>query len=152
MSTRPSPARGAVTAGTLSAVLAAGSLVAPASVAAAVPAGTAVRAEVLVATLVSSGDPNGSGSATIRLKPARKRVCATLTWRRIKTPVAAHIHRVSDGSIAVDLTSAVPDGTGCARGVPRSTIRAILDRPRRYYVNVHNAPYPAGAVQGTLHR
>ena len=149
MSTRSSTTRGALTAGTLTALLWAGSLVALA------PAGAAVSpvpAETLRATLASSGDPNGSGSATIRLAPARKRVCATLTWRRIKTPVAAHIHRVSDGSIAVDLTAAVPDGTGCARGVPRSTIRAILNRPRRYYVNAHNATYPAGAVQGTLHR
>lgn len=149
MSTFSSRTRGAVASGALTALIAAGSLATPAPALTAMPA---ERAVVLGATLVSSGDPNGSGSASVRFEPARKRVCATLRWRRIKTPVAAHIHRAADGAVAVDLTSAVPDGTGCARGVRRSTIRAILDRPRRYYVNVHNAPYPAGAVQGTLHR
>lgn len=117
-----------------------------------VAATPAEGATVLKASLRSSGDANGSGSATIRLMTARKRVCADLSWRRIDAPAAAHIHRASDGAVVVDLTSSVADGTGCATGVRRSVIRAIIDRPRKYYVNVHNATYPAGAVQGTLHR
>ena len=32
----------------------------------------------------------------------------------------------------------------------RRLIRRIAERPGRYYVNVHNRAYPAGAVQGTL--
>lgn len=113
---------------------------------------SAERATVLTTSLRSSGDPNGSGSATIRLAPARTRVCADLSWRRIEAPDAAHIHRVSDGTVVVDLTSSVADGTGCTTGVRRRLIRTILASPRQYYVNVHNATYPAGAVQGTLHR
>lgn len=146
MSHRPSR----VTATALTVLLTAGSgavLASPGQAAA-----PAERATVLMARLHSSGDPNGSGSATVRLMTARKRVCADLSWRRIQAPAAAHIHRASDGAVVVDLTAAVGDGTGCTTGVRRSLIRAIIASPRRYYVNVHNTTYPAGAIQGTLHR
>lgn len=146
MSNRPSR----VTATALTVLLTAGSgavLASPGQ--AATPA---ERATVLTTSLRSSGDPNGSGAATIRLITARKRVCADLSWRRIQAPAAAHIHQASDGAVVVDLTSSLADGTGCTPGVRRSLIRAIIASPRKYYVNVHNATYPAGAIQGTLHR
>jgi len=52
----------------------------------------------------------------------------------------------------VDLTGSVTGGANCATGVSRPLIRRILEHPRRYYFNVHNDAYPAGAIQGTLHR
>jgi len=109
---------------------------------------------VLRATLTSSGDPNGSGDALVRLNKPRKRVCAVLDWSKIQTPQAAHIHARSDGSIKVDLTKAAtsPDGAGCTSNVKKKLIAKIIDHPGRYYVNVHNATYPAGAIQGNLHR
>lgn len=136
-----------VTATALIVLLSAGSGAASAAQASA----PAERATVLTTSLRGGGDPDGSGSATIRLMTARKKVCANLSWRRIEAPSAAHIHRASDGTVVVDLTSSLADGTGCTRGVRRSVIRAIIASPRKYYVNVHNATYPAGAVQGTLH-
>lgn len=139
-----------VTAAVLTVLLATGAGVAAASPGQALS--SAQSATVLTTSLASSGDPNGSGSATIRLMPARKRVCADLTWRRIQAPAAAHIHQASDGAVVVDLTSSLKDGSGCATGVSRGMIRAIIAHPRRYYVNVHNATYPAGAIQGTLRR
>lgn len=106
----------------------------------------------LSATLVPSGDPDGSGHAMLTLNKSKRKVCATIHWSGIADPTFAHIHKRSDGSVVVDLTGAVTGGAKCTRGVARSTIRRIVDRPRRYYVNVHNAPYPAGAIQGRLHR
>ncbi|MFC7496575.1 MULTISPECIES: CHRD domain-containing protein [unclassified Nocardioides] len=114
---------------------------------------SAERAVVrLETTLRPSGDSNGSGEAHFTLNKARKRVCATVEWRGIQRPDAAHIHRKSDGGIVVDLVGSVTGGPKCATGVPKATIAKILDSPRRYYFNVHNATYPAGAIQGTLHR
>jgi hypothetical protein len=37
-------------------------------------------------------------------------------------------------------------------GVDRSLIKAIIQYPEEYYVNVHNMPYPAGALRGQLSR
>ena len=107
---------------------------------------------VLSATLTPSGDADGSGHAMLTLNEAKRKVCATIHWAGIADPAFAHIHKKSDGSVVVDLTGAVTGGARCTRGVARSTIRQIVDRPGRYYVNVHNAPYPAGAIQGKLHR
>ena len=69
--------------------------------------------------------------------------------------VAAHIHRRSDSSIAVDLITAPASGerfTGCTEDVSKALIRRILRKPKRFYVNVHTTPFPGGAVQGTLRR
>jgi len=110
-----------------------------------------VGATVLSTHLTHSGDPDGSGSATVRLRPGAGRVCASISWTGIDDPSAAHIHRASDGFVLVDLTGAVTGGSRCV-DAPRAVIRRIALHPRRYYVNVHNATYPAGAVQGTLHR
>jgi CHRD domain len=110
------------------------------------------RATVLKARLSASGDPDGAGRATLRLDRGRGRVCAAVSWQEIDAPDAAHIHRHSDGSIVVDLTSSVTGGAACVTGVSKALITRIARHPRRYYVNVHNEDYPAGAIQGTLHR
>lgn len=99
-----------------------------------------------------AGDPDGRGRAVFRLYRAKRKVCARVTWSMIGTPTAAHIHRRSDGGIVVDLTGSVTDGPRCARQVPRPLIRRIANHPPRYYFNVHNAAYPAGAIEGRLHR
>lgn len=121
----------------------------------AAPAGAAVKR--LEANLRGSAatDADGRGTAKLRLNRERRRVCFTITVRNIDDVVAAHIHRRSDGSIAVPLIEAPVSGnrfTGCMEDVARSQIRRIVRRPRRFYVNVHTTPYPGGAIQGTLRR
>ena len=118
----------------------------------ALPAAYASAPVTLMANLRASGDADGSGHVTIKLNKAKKKVCATATWTNIATPNAAHIHRKSDGGILVDLSGSVTGGAQCATGVSRKKIQKILDHPGRYYFNVHNVPYPAGAIQGNLHR
>lgn len=117
-------------------------------------ASPAPRAAVqrLETTLRPSGDPDGSGEAHFTLNKARKKVCATVSWQNVQQPDAAHIHRVSDGSIVVDLTGSVTGGSKCRTGVPKRVIRKLLAHPENFYFNVHNPTYPAGAIQGTLRR
>ena len=140
------------TALVLAAALLPTSVSATAALAGPAVAATAAAPVTLYATLSPSGDSNGRGSATVRLNRQTQRVCATLDWSRIGRPNAAHIHRKSDGGIVVDLTNAIGDGSGCTTGVGKRIIRRIVEHPRRYYVNVHNRAYPAGAIQGTTHR
>ncbi|WP_309650739.1 CHRD domain-containing protein [Nocardioides sp.] len=128
-------------------------LPAPASGDVAAGSGHPRRAAVeLTTTLRPSGDPDGVGRARVTLNRARARVCADVTWRRIQSPDSAHLHRRSDSQVVVDLSTAVTGGARCTTGVRRSLIRAIAAHPRRYYLNVHNATYPAGAIEGTLRR
>jgi CHRD domain len=128
----------------------------------AAPAGAAVQR--LQASLSGSqetapgGDPDGTGNAKLRLNRAERRVCYTLRVRDIDGVVAAHIHRGRRGvagGIAVELIGSPRSGTrftGCTEGVARSLIRAIVRRPRRFYLNVHTGDYPAGAVRGQLRK
>ena len=118
---------------------------------AAVDAAGQVPGVRLDTALHATGDPDGTGHATVRLNRSAGRVCAEITWSRIGTPTAAHIHRASDGAVKVDLTGSVTGGARCTTGVAPRLVGRITEHPRRYYVNVHNQTYPAGAIQGTLH-
>jgi hypothetical protein len=123
------------------------------------------RATLLTASLSGSqevpgpGDPDGSGRAFVRL--AGDQACFLLDWTRIGAPTRAHIHvgpRGVAGAIVVPFFEAptgLPDTlhavAGCVQ-VDRDLARAIAADPRGYYVNIHTAEFPGGAIRGQLHR
>jgi CHRD domain len=100
------------------------------------------------------GDPNGRGSFTAIVDG--NRLCYGLTNRNIEDPAAAHIHRGRSGvagDIVVPLeqpSSGDPGASSDCVRVARSASRAILQNPNRYYVNVHTAGFPDGAIRGQL--
>jgi CHRD domain len=101
------------------------------------------------------GDPNGTGTATIRLNQGRGKVCFVLTASNITLPaIAAHIHVGSAtvaGPVVVGLLP--PDATGMSGGcvdASKALIKAIRKNPSNYYVNVHTSDFPAGAIRGQL--
>ena len=99
------------------------------------------------------GDPDGSGTASLRINPGQEEVCFTLTATDIAPAFAAHIH-VGDATVAgpVVVGLAPPtsgSSTGCV-SADRDLLLEILMNPENYYVNVHNADYPAGALRGQL--
>ncbi|MGH3035474.1 MAG: CHRD domain-containing protein [Gaiellaceae bacterium] len=107
------------------------------------------------------GDPNASGTASLRLNPGQGEVCFDLSWADIDGEVfAAHIHVApagSPGPIVVPLFTGSFVGTGnlsdCVEGVDRGLIRVIIQNPEAYYVNVHSRPnFPGGAIRGQLSR
>jgi hypothetical protein len=100
------------------------------------------------------GDPDGWGHAIIKLNPQRNTVCYILHVRRIAPATAAHIHVGGPdvaGPVVVPL-EAPTDGhsRGCVQNIDPGLMRELRQNPRDYYVNVHNAEYPAGAVRGQL--
>jgi hypothetical protein len=100
------------------------------------------------------GDPDGSGQATVKLNIHKQEVCYELEVWDIEPAVAAHIHvgRASVAGPVVIPLDPPTDGhsSGCATGVDKGLIRAIIRDPNLYYVNVHTPSYPAGAVRGQL--
>jgi hypothetical protein len=102
------------------------------------------------------GDPDGSGQADFTLNQGQGQVCFEITLADITLPATgAHIHVAPEGvpgPVVVPLTPPDASGSssGCVEDVDRDLIKAIRQDPAGYYVNVHNADFPDGAVRGQL--
>jgi hypothetical protein len=96
----------------------------------------------------SGGDPDGYGAALLAIDD----VALTISWlilvRDISLPpIAAHIH---NGPAGVDGPVVIPFAglSGSKQVAP--ALASLLADPSNWYVNVHNADYPGGAVRGQL--
>jgi hypothetical protein len=125
----------------------------------AAPAGPRPVAKKLIATLTAAaespgpGDSKGSGTAQITLNPAKGEVCYDMTVRGIQASTAAHIHQGVAGREGPVRVSLDAPKTGSVKGckiVDANVVQDIMQNPANYYVNVHNAEHPKGAVRGQL--
>jgi hypothetical protein len=108
---------------------------------------------------VGGGDRNGRGDASVAVKKVSKRkLCFDLSWEKIEQPTAAHIHKGAkgvDGPIKVTLFED-PSGLnasavdGCVKKIKKRIAKRLRRAPESFYVNVHNAEYPDGAIRGQL--
>jgi hypothetical protein len=106
-------------------------------------------AEVTAGGVPNQGDPDGSGTATLRINPGTGEVCWTIEVADVDPILMAHIHSgasTTTGPIVVNLN---PYTGGC-NDVTRELALEIITDPSAYYVNVHNATYQAGALRGQL--
>ena len=100
------------------------------------------------------GDPDGTGTAEIRVEPGQARVCWNVYARDIGTATAAHIHRGAEGvagPVAVPLATPGADGhsQGCSTVDPALAAELSM-RSHEFYVNVHSTAFPNGAIRGQL--
>jgi CHRD domain len=98
------------------------------------------------------GDSNGRGEADVEVHKAK--VCYELEVERIKPAKFAHIHRGGPnvaGPVVVDLKPPSDGSSEGCKAISEALSKNLRDHPGRYYVNVHNKPYPDGAVRGQLH-
>ena len=100
------------------------------------------------------GDPDGSGTVMLELNPGTGQVCFVLTVTGIAPATAAHIHEAPTGVAGPVVVPLNPPPTGGSSSAcvsaDREEILEIIQHPEDYYVNVHNAEYPAGALRGQL--
>ena len=99
------------------------------------------------------GDADGKGTAELRVNPGQGSVCYSVTFSGIDTPSAAHIHTgaagVAGGVVVPLKVGAGGAIEGCA-GVTREQAMALIQSPETFYVNLHNAAFPGGAIRGQL--
>lgn len=99
------------------------------------------------------GDTDGSGFAVVTINGT------TIDWvilaTKIAAPTLAHIHRGAAGAAGnpvVNFNPTFVGGTasGSIPGVDQALINEILGNPSGFYVNVHTADFPNGAIRGQL--
>jgi hypothetical protein len=105
----------------------------------------------------AAGDPDGYGAADLTI--TGNKVCFRIIAKDIEQVFAAHIHKAAPGQagdIVVDLYSAKgksqtlpPRISGCAK-TTTAIAKDIAKNFDDYYVNVHNEPFPGGALRGQL--
>ena len=103
------------------------------------------------ATRPVAGDFRGKGRARITIDLATGQLCYDIAVQDIAPATSAHIHsgnRDAFRSVEVELD---PPADGASNGcvaVEVGHARAIARQPAHYYIDVHNADFPNGALRG----
>ena len=106
------------------------------------------------AEVPGGGDTDGSGIAVVTVNGT------TINWTVLVNnitlpPTLSHIHRGAAGvagPVVVNFNPTFVGGlaTGTVTGVDQALINEIVGNPAGFYVNVHNADFPNGAIRGQL--
>lgn len=111
------------------------------------------EAEVTATGVPNQGDLDGTGTAELTINVGQGRICYSLEVSGIEAATAAHIHEAAattTGPVVVPLQAPSDGDSSACATVSRELAKEILKKPADYYVNVHNAPFPAGALRGQL--
>ncbi len=99
------------------------------------------------------GDRDGIGSATVTVNPGQGVLCYELRVSGIAPATSAHLHEAPFGEAGPIVVELAPPTNGFSSdciAVGRALAKDILKNPADYYINVHNVPYPNGALRGQL--
>jgi hypothetical protein len=100
------------------------------------------------------GDPDGSGGFKVTLDPETHDFCYTLWGVKIGKPTAAHLHAGATGTDGAAVVTLDITGKGDEQCIAlgKDKEQAILDNPDGFYVDIHTADFPDGAIRGQLAR
>jgi CHRD domain len=99
------------------------------------------------------GDPDGLGVAAVVVNVRLSRVCYIVAVTGIRPATMAHIHRGVVGVAGPVVVTLQPPTDGMSNGclrIRKALAAEIAHAPQRFYVNVHNRPFGAGALRGQL--
>jgi hypothetical protein len=116
-------------------------------------AGDQFRAQLSGANEPAGGDPDGAGLARIEINNSTNTVCTDLEIRQISPATAAHIHRGAagvNGPPVITLDTPDDNDSDDCDEVDQALIDEIRANPAGFYVNVHTADFPDGAIRGQL--
>lgn len=115
--------------------------------------GNNFAANLTGANEVPPADPDGVGTARISTDDATNRICTHLEVRNIGAVTAAHIHRGGagvNGPPVVNLDAPDDNDSDDCDDIADALLDEIRRRPADFYVNVHTAEHPDGAIRGQI--
>lgn len=98
------------------------------------------------------GDPDGNGFIELTLNQGRGEICFEVILTGIDPATRGHIHKApagEPGPIFVTLFESEGPGAKCVSAT-KAQIKEIRQNPEMFYVNIHTATFPAGALRGQL--
>ncbi|MFB9676898.1 CHRD domain-containing protein [Streptosporangium vulgare] len=116
------------------------------------------RNEVPVSGGPAVGDKNGRAIAIVRIRG--NEVSYAVRWEGTATPTAFHIHQGKagkNGDVKVGFfMEALPGGSKAVLGSVKINDSGLLSgikrNPKNWYLNLHTAEFPGGAVRAQMHR
>jgi hypothetical protein len=110
--------------------------------------------------VAGAGDLDALGVASITIDPATGEVCVDVVINDVDDLTLMHIHRGAagvNGPVVVDFAldpvppgPTPPDIQKCVIAPSTALAAEIAANPLGFYLNAHNAAFPAGAVRGQL--
>lgn len=98
----------------------------------------------------AGGDPDGTGTFVVEIDPDAGDFCFTVTSAKIGAPTMAHVHSGAAGANGPPVVTIDPKGNDECVAVEPDVLKPIVATPEAYYVNIHNAEFPGGAIRGQL--
>lgn len=121
------------------------------------PSAASAASVKLAATLTGANEPAGGamaggGGFTVETDPETNDFCYKLWVDKAIKPTMAHVHSGEAGSngpvvVALEVTGQKDD---MCIAVDKAKLDPIVAKPEAFYVNVHTAELPAGAIRGQL--
>jgi len=111
-----------------------------------------LTANLAGANEVGGGAPEGNGAFRAEVNTETGDFCYTLYAEKTSAPTMAHVHIGAAGSngapvITMDVTGR---GSDMCIAVEPDKLKPIVANPAGFYVNIHTADFPGGAVRGQL--
>ncbi|MEO7247809.1 MAG: CHRD domain-containing protein [Novosphingobium sp.] len=111
----------------------------------------------LVAVLTGAGETGGGepkavGGFKVEMDPETNDFCYSLWADKGIKPSMAHIHSGAAGSDGPPLATLEVTGksSDSCLAIDKAKLQPIADNPALFYVNVHSAAFPNGALRGQL--
>lgn len=121
------------------------------------PVAASAETVILTANLsganeTGGGAPGGNGALRAEVNSETGDFCYTLYAEKTSAPTMAHVHTGAEGTngapvITIDVTG---KGSDMCIAIEPEKLKPILANPAGYYVNIHTADFPAGAIRGQL--
>lgn len=96
---------------------------------------------------------NAGGQFTGVVDPPKGQFCYILNVTGLEQPTAAHVHaggQGENGAPVITLEAPAEGSSGGCQPIAADLASALLANPAGYYVNVHTAAQPDGALRGQL--